>query len=657
MNKKQKRKLKQIIIATVLTVLLELIFGIFSDAPIFESAPWIKPVAYMIPYIIVGGDILKKAWKGILNRQVLDENFLMTVATLGALALGEYRECVAVMLFYQVGELFQSYAVGKSRKSISELMDIRPDYANLEVSSDGDGINVSRVDPDEVAVGSIIVVNPGEKIPIDGVVVEGSSALNTASLTGESLPREVTCGSDVISGCINLSGILRIRTTKEFGESTVSKILDLVENASSNKSKSENFISKFARVYTPVVCLLALALAVIPPIINLLLGTDACFGQWIYRGLTFLVISCPCALVISIPLTFFAGIGAASRAGILVKGSNYLEALSKVKYVLFDKTGTVTEGVFEVTGIHQKDLKDVDLLEIAALVEGRTSHPIGKSIVKAYLKYRSLGEESNDVNLLDFSRVSELKEISGYGISAKVDGRNVLIGNSKLMEQSGIDCYDEAENGTIVHMAVESQHAGYLVISDRIKPMAKHAITGLKKWGVKKTVMLTGDAKKVAADVARQLGIDEYFAELLPGDKVAKIEELINDTSVRNSGRDLVAFLGDGVNDAPVLTRADIGIAMGALGSDAAIEAADVVLMDDNLNKVLSAINIAQKSMSIVWSNIIFALAVKAVCLLLGALGKANMWIAIFADVGVMIIAVLNAIRALRVKEKYEEYR
>lgn len=657
MNKKQKRKLKQIIIATVLTVLLELIFGIFSDAPIFESAPWIKPVAYMIPYIIVGGDILKKAWKGILNRQVLDENFLMTVATLGALVLGEYRECVAVMLFYQVGELFQSYAVGKSRKSISELMDIRPDYANLEVSLDGDGINVSGVDPDEVAVGSIIVVNPGEKIPIDGVVVEGSSALNTASLTGESLPREVTCGSDVISGCINLSGILRIRTTKEFGESTVSKILDLVENASSNKSKSENFISKFARVYTPIVCLLALALAVIPPIINLLLGTDARFGQWIYRGLTFLVISCPCALVISIPLTFFAGIGAASRAGILVKGSNYLEALSKVKYVLFDKTGTVTEGVFEVTGIHQKDLKDVDFLEIAALVEGRTSHPIGKSIVKAYLKYRSLGEESNDANLLDFSRVSELKEISGYGISAKVDGRNVLIGNSKLMEQSGIDYYDEAENGTIVHMAVEGQYAGYLVISDRIKPMAKHAITGLKKWGVKKTVMLTGDAKKVAADVAGQLGIDEYFAELLPGDKVAKIEELINDTSVRNSDRDLVAFLGDGVNDAPVLTRADIGIAMGALGSDAAIEAADVVLMDDNLNKVLSAINIAQKSMRIVWSNIIFALAVKAVCLLLGALGKANMWIAIFADVGVMIIAVLNAIRALRVKEKYEEYR
>lgn len=652
MNKKQKKKLIRIIVAAVLAVLLEVIFWIFENSKMLQNAGWIKLLAYLIPYIMVGGDILKKAWKGILNRQVLDENFLMSVATLGALILGEYRECVAVMLFYQVGEFFQSYAVGKSRQNISALMDIRPDWATLE--------NGEKVDPEEVSVGSVIVVNPGEKIPIDGVVIEGNSSVDTASLTGESLPRDVSDGSEVISGCINLSGILRIRTTREFGESTVSKILDLVENASSNKSRSENFISKFARVYTPVVCLSALALSILPPLISLVAGREARFGEWIYRGLTFLVISCPCALVISIPLTFFAGIGGASKEGVLVKGSNYLEAMAKVRYVLFDKTGTLTQGVFAVTKIHQSDLKRTDFLEMAALVEGRTTHPIGRSIVKAYLMTKGVlnpTDDTVDEMKLDFSRVEDLREISGYGISAKVDGRTVLVGNARLMEQFEINYEDDSESGTIVHMAIDGKHEGYMVVSDVVKPTAVHTIFKLKQNGIKKTIMLTGDSPRVAADVAEQLKVDGFYAQLLPQDKVLKIEELIQDISKgKNSGdsrKDLVAFVGDGVNDAPVLTRADVGIAMGALGSDAAIEAADVVLMDDNPLKISTAMAIAQKCMRIVWTNIIFALSVKAVCLILGALGRANMWVAIFADVGVMILAVLNAIRALRLKRDY----
>ncbi len=621
MTKKQKKVLIRIILSTVLLIAEEVLFHFV------EWNRFVMLALYLIPYLLIGYDILKKAGKGILNRQVLDENFLMAVATIGAIALGEYREGVAVMLFYQIGELFQSYAVGKSRRNISELMDIRPDYANLE--KDGE---VVRTDPEEVEPGSVIVVYPGEKIPIDGIIVEGSSTLHTAALTGESVPKSVGEGSEVISGCINLSGILRIKTTKAFGESTVSKILDLVENAGSKKSRSENFISRFARYYTPAVCIGALSLAVIPPLMQWFLNGQASFGTWIYRGLTFLVISCPCALVISIPLTFFAGIGGASKAGILIKGSNYLEALSKVKYLLFDKTGTVTQGVFEVAGVHHNEMEEKKLLEYAALIEGRSSHPIAKSIVRAY------GEE------LDFDRVSDLEEISGHGIRAKVDGTEVAAGNARLMDSmqiSYIPCHHE---GTIVHVAIGGTYAGHILISDIIKPTSKEAIASIRRLGVKQTVMLTGDTKAVAESVCRQLQADRYFSELLPGDKVEKVEECLKE----KSKGEVLAFVGDGINDAPVLTRADVGIAMGALGSDAAIEAADVVLMDDNPLKIAQAMMISRKCMRIVYENIIFALSVKAACLILGALGIANMWIAIFADVGVMIIAVLNAIRALK---------
>lgn len=629
MTKKQKKVLIRILVSAGLTLLFKL--GFNRNEFYF----------YIIPYLIIGYDILKKAFKGIINRQVCDENFLMAVATVGAFALGDYTEGVAVMLFYQIGELFQSYAVGKSRRNISDLMDIRPDYANMETVSEPDkAITISKVDPDEVPVGSIIVVNPGEKIPLDGIILKGRSMINTAALTGESVPREAGTDDEVISGCINLSGVLRIKTTKEFGESTVSKILELVENSSSKKSKSENFISKFARVYTPAVCIAALALATLPPLISFIATGKAEVFDWIYRGLTFLVISCPCALVISIPLTFFAGIGGASKEGVLVKGSNYLEALSKTKYILFDKTGTVTQGVFEVTGIHHNEIEDEKILKIAALAEGHSSHPIAKSIVNAYKK------QTADAPL-DFSQVTDIEEVSGHGIRAIVDGMKVSIGNASMMEYENVK-YEECHVvGTIVHIAIDGKYAGHIVISDVVKPDAHEALGKLKALGIKKTIMLTGDLEAVAGDVCNKIGIDEHYSQLLPEDKVAKVEEIL----AKKSDKDILAFVGDGINDAPVLTRADIGIAMGALGSDAAIEAADVVLMDDNPLKISKAIGIASKCMRIVYENIYFALGVKAICLVLGAIGIANMWIAIFADVGVMVIAVLNAIRALSTKK------
>lgn len=619
MNKKQKKMLIRIIIAAVLIV-------VFSLLP---AEGYLRFVLFMIPYLVIGYDILKKAFKGILNKQVFDENFLMAVATVGAILLGDYSEGVAVMLFYQIGELFQSYAVGKSRRNISELMDIRPDYANIE--KDG---TLEQVDPDEVEIGTIIVVQPGEKVPIDGVITEGTSTLNTSALTGESLPRDAKAGDEVISGCINMTGLLKIRTTKEFGESTVSKILELVENSSSRKSKSENFISKFAKYYTPAVCYGALALALIPPIVLLIMGKPAMWGDWIYRALTFLVISCPCALVISIPLSFFAGIGGASNQGILVKGSNYLETLAQTKYVVFDKTGTMTQGVFEVSGIHHNEMPDEKLLEYAALAECSSSHPISKSLQKAYGKP------------IDRNRVTDIEEISGNGVIAKVDGISVAAGNTKLMNRLGIAYQDCHHVGTVVHMAIDGKYAGHILISDIIKPHAKEAIAELKKAGISKTVMLTGDSKRVADQVAEELGIQEVYSELLPADKVSRVEELLNQKSEKAK----LAFVGDGINDAPVLSRADIGIAMGALGSDAAIEAADIVLMDDDPLKISKAIKIARKCIRIVYENIYFAIGIKILCLILGALGIANMWMAIFADVGVMIIAVLNAIRTLFVK-------
>lgn len=619
MNKKQKKMLIRIIIAAVLIV-------VFSLLP---AEGYLRFVLFMIPYLVIGYDILKKAFKGILNKQVFDENFLMAVATVGAILLGDYSEGVAVMLFYQIGELFQSYAVGKSRRNISELMDIRPDYANIE--KDG---TLEQVDPDEVEIGTIIVVQPGEKVPIDGVITEGTSTLNTSALTGESLPRDAKAGDEVISGCINMTGLLKIRTTKEFGESTVSKILELVENSSSRKSKSENFISKFAKYYTPAVCYGALALAFIPPIVLLIMGKPAMWGDWIYRALTFLVISCPCALVISIPLSFFAGIGGASNQGILVKGSNYLETLAQTKYVVFDKTGTMTQGVFEVSGIHHNEMPDEKLLEYAALAECSSSHPISKSLQKAYGKP------------IDRNRVTDIEEISGNGVIAKVDGISVAAGNTKLMNRLGIAYQDCHHVGTVVHMAIDGKYAGHILISDIIKPHAKEAIAELKKAGISKTVMLTGDSKRVADQVAGELGIQEVYSELLPADKVSRVEELLN----QKFEKDKLAFVGDGINDAPVLSRADIGIAMGALGSDAAIEAADIVLMDDDPLKISKAIKIARKCIRIVYENIYFAIGIKILCLILGALGIANMWAAIFADVGVMILAVLNAIRTLFVK-------
>ena len=596
----------------------------------------IRFLLYMIPYLIIGYDILRKAFKGILNRQPFDECLLMTIATLGAIVIavfdsGDYTEAIAVMLFYQVGEWFQSYAVGKSRRNISELMDIRPDYANVE--QDG---KLVQVEPDEVEIGTVIVVQPGEKVPIDGIILEGASTLNTIALTGESLPREAKAGDEIISGCINMSGLLKIQTTREFGESTVSKILDLVENASSRKSKPEDFITKFARVYTPAVVYSAIALALLPPLVRMgILGLAADWGAWIYRALTFLVISCPCALVISIPLSFFAGIGGASKEGVLVKGSNYLEALSRTKTIVFDKTGTLTQGVFQVSGIHHSQMEEEKLLEYAALAESASSHPISKSLQKAY------GKE------LDRSRVTDIQEISGQGVTAKVDGTEVAAGNIKLMERLGIPYEDCHQVGTIIHMAVNGAYAGHILISDVEKPKAKEAVTALKKAGIQKTVMLTGDSKKVAAQVAERLGIDEVYSELLPQGKVEKMEELL----AHRQEKDVIAFVGDGINDAPVLSRADIGIAMGAMGSDAAIEAADVVLMDDEPLKIAKAIKISRKCLSIVYENIWFAIGIKVICLILGALGIANMWAAIFADVGVMILAVLNAIRALFVKK------
>ena len=626
MTKKQKKMLLRIIIAAVMLAALYFL----------PVTGWLRLGLYLVTYLVIGYDILKKAGQGIANGRVFDENFLMAVATVGAFALaiyeksGDYNEAIAVMLFYQVGELFQSYAVGKSRKNISALMDIRPDYANIE--QDG---KLVQVDPDEVAVGTVIVVQPGEKAPIDGVVVEGSSTLNTSALTGESLPRNVHEGDEIISGCINMTGVLKIRTTKAFGESTVSKILELVENSSSRKSRSEDFIAKFARIYTPVVCYSALALAVLPPVIRLVGGMDGQWEQWIYRALTFLVTSCPCALVVSIPLSFFAGIGGASHEGILIKGSNYLETLSQVRTVVFDKTGTLTRGVFEVTAVHHSDMDEQKLLEYAALAECASSHPISKSLQRAYGK------------AIDRSRVTDIQELSGHGVTAVVDGHPVAAGNSKLMEQLGIPYHDCHSVGTIIHMAVDGQYAGHIVISDVVKPHAKEAIEALHKAGVEKTVMLTGDAKKVADAVAAELGVDEVHSELLPGDKVDKVESLL----AQQSGKAKLAFVGDGVNDAPVLGRADIGIAMGAMGSDAAIEAADIVLMDDEPLQIAKAIRISRKCIGIVYENIVFALAVKFACLVLVAIGLADMWAAIFADAGVMVLAVLNAIRALRVKK------
>lgn len=622
MNKKQKKMLVRIIIAAALMIILHFV-------PVKGV---IRFLLYLIPYFVIGYDILRKAFKGIMNHQVFDENFLMAVATVGAIIValsenGDYTEAIAVMLFYQIGELFQSYAVGKSRRNISELMDIRPDYANVEV----DG-KLEQADPDEVEIGSVIVVKPGEKVPIDGIIIDGSSTLNTSALTGESVPRDAKCGDEIISGCINLSGVLKIRTTKEFGESTVSKILDLVENSSSKKSKSENFISKFAKYYTPAVCYSALALAILPPVVRMLfMSASPEWATWIYRALTFLVISCPCALVISIPLSFFAGIGGASREGVLVKGSNYLETLSQTKYVVFDKTGTMTEGVFEVTGVYENTMDKEKVLEYAALAESFSSHPISKSLKKAY------GRE------IDQTRVSDVEEISGHGIIAKVDGIDVAAGNYKLMKKLRLSYADSDKAGTVVHVAVNGKYEGYIPISDRIKATAKEAIHALKKAGIERTIMLTGDSKTVADSVAKELGIDEVYSELLPSDKVAKVEELL----AKKSRKSKLAFVGDGINDAPVLSRADIGIAMGAMGSDAAIEAADIVLMDDDPVKISKAIKISRKCLRIVYENTYFAIGIKLICLLLGAVGIANMWLAIFADVGVMVIAVLNAIRAL----------
>ena len=627
MSKKQKKTLTRIVIAAAMLVALHFI----------PVEGWPRFGLYFAAYLIIGYDILIKAAKGIKNGQIFDENFLMAIATVGAFALavyersGDYTEAVAVMLFYQVGEWFQSYAVGKSRRNISDLMDIRPDYANIEV-----GGKLEKVDPDEVEIGSVIAVRPGEKVPIDGIVTEGESSLNTSALTGESLPRDVKAGDEIVSGCINMTGLLKIRTVKEFGESTVSKILDLVENASSRKSRSEDFISRFARVYTPAVCIAALALALLPPLVRVFaMGLDAGWDEWIYRALTFLVISCPCALVISIPLSFFAGIGGAGNAGVLVKGSNYLEALSKTKIVVFDKTGTLTQGVFEVNGIHHSELENAKLIEYAALVESSSSHPISKSLQRAY------GKE------VDRSRVSDIREISGNGVIAKVDGVEVAAGNDKLMERLGIEYLSCHSVGTIIHMAIGGKYAGHIVISDVVKPTSKEAISALKSAGVQKTVMLTGDSGRVAERVAGDLGVDLVYSELLPGDKVEKVEQLL-ETKPDNAK---LAFVGDGINDAPVLSRADIGIAMGAMGSDAAIEAADVVLMDDDPMKISKAVKISRKCMRIVYQNIVFAIGIKLICLGLGAFGAANMWLAIFADVGVMIIAVLNAIRALFVKK------
>ena len=626
MTKKQKKMLIRIIIAAVLLIALNFI-------PVKGI---LRMILFLIPYLVIGYDILKKAGKGILNRQVFDENFLMAVATIGAIAIaiydrsGNFNEAVAVMLFYQIGELFQSYAVGKSRRNISELMDIRPDYANIE--QDG---KLERVDPDEVEIGTVIVVQPGEKVPIDGIVIEGTSTLNTSALTGESLPRETKVGDEIISGCINMTGVLKIRTIKEFGESTVSKILELVENSTSRKSRSEDFISKFAKYYTPAVCYGALALAILPPLVRMLaMGAAPQWDMWIYRALTFLVISCPCALVISIPLSFFAGIGGASHEGVLVKGSNYLEAMSQTKYVVFDKTGTLTKGVFEVNGVHHSEMEEEKLLEYAALGESASSHPISRSIQRAY------GKE------IDRTRVSEIEEISGNGVTAKVDGKLVAAGNDKLMKRLGITPIACHSAGTIIHIAIDGKYMGHILISDVEKPTSKEAIRALKSAGIEKTVMLTGDAKRVADQVAEKLGLDEVYSELLPSDKVAQVERLLAEKPEKAK----LAFVGDGINDAPVLGRADIGIAMGAMGSDAAIEAADVVLMDDDPLKIVKAIKISKKCIRIVYQNIIFALTIKAICLILGAIGIANMWVAIFADVGVMVIAVLNAIRALYVK-------
>ena len=627
MNKKQKKMMTRIIIAAVLLVVLH--FIPITGIPRF--------ICYLAIYLEIGYDILKKAFKGIKNGQVFDENFLMALATVGAFGLavyeksGDYNEAIAVMLFYQIGELFQSYAVGKSRRNISELMDIRPDYANIE--KDG---KLEQVDPDEVEIGSVIVVQPGEKVPIDGVIIEGSTTLNTSALTGESLPRNAKPGDEIISGCINMTGVLRIRTTKEFGESTVSRILELVENSSSRKSRSENFISKFARYYTPAVCYGALALALLPPIVNLLfLHNPAQWGQWVYRALTFLVISCPCALVISIPLSFFAGIGGASNAGVLVKGSNYLETLAQTKYVVFDKTGTLTKGVFEVAGVHHNTMEEAKILEYAALAERFSTHPISRSLKTAY------GKE------IDQNRVTDVEEISGNGVTAKVDGVSVAVGNAKLMKRIGVEAVECHQVGTVIHVAIDGAYAGHILISDVPKPTSKEAIANLKKHGIKETVMLTGDIDKVAQQVAGELGVDCVYSELLPEDKVTKVEELL----AKKTEKEKLAFVGDGINDAPVLSRADIGIAMGALGSDAAIEAADVVLMDDDPQKIVKAIRIAKKCMRIVYENIYFAIGIKVICLILGAVGIANMWVAIFADVGVMVIAVLNAIRTLFVKK------
>lgn len=626
MNKKQNKMLARILVSAALMILMNFL----------PVQGLVRFALYLVPYLVIGYDILVKAWKGIRNRQVFDESFLMAVATIGAMALavyedGDYTEAIAVMLFYQVGEWFQSYAVGKSRRNISELMDIRPDYANVE--QDG---ALAQVDPDEVEIGTVIVVQPGEKVPIDGIVEEGMSSLNTSALTGESVPRNIGAGEEVISGCINLTGVLKIRTTKEFGESTVSRILDLVENASSRKSKSEDFISKFARVYTPLVCYSALALAFLPPLVRMsLLGLPADFGDWIYRALTFLVISCPCALVVSIPLSFFAGIGGASNAGVLVKGSNYLETMSRTRYVVFDKTGTLTQGVFEVNAVHHNEMEREELLEYAALAESASSHPISKSLQRAYGKP------------VDRTRVTDIQEISGNGVTARVDGRLVAAGNAKLMKRLQVEYKDCHHTGTIIHMAIDGAYAGHIVISDVVKPHAKEAVAALKAAGVRRTVMLTGDADAVARQVAAELGIDEVYSELLPQGKVEKVEELLK----RKPEKEKLAFVGDGINDAPVLSRADIGIAMGAMGSDAAIEAADVVLMDDDPLKIAKAVRISRKCLRIVYENIWFAIGVKLACLMLGALGIANMWLAVFADVGVMILAVLNAIRALFVKK------
>ena len=624
MNKKQKKVLIRIIVAAVLMIALSVI-------PVVPSKGVIRFVLFMIPYLVIGYDILRKAFKGILNRQVFDENFLMAVATVGAILLGDYVEGTAVMLFYQIGELFQSYAVGKSRRNISELMDIRPDYANIEV--DGE---ITQVDPDEVEIGTVIVVQPGEKVPIDGVVEQGKASLNTSALTGKSKPREVQEGDEVISGCINMTGLLHIRTTKEFGESTVSKILDLVENSSSKKSRSENFITKFAKYYTPAVCYGALALAVLPPLVRMFaMGLDPSFGDWIYRALTFLVISCPCALVISIPLSFFAGLGGASHEGVLVKGSNYLETLAGVKCVVFDKTGTMTQGVFEVIGVHHSKLEEQKLLEYAAHAECHSTHPISKSLCKAYQ------------GKIDQSRVTDVEEIGGNGIIAVVDGKKIAVGNSKLMRKIGVACQECHKVGTVVHVAIDGEYSGHILIADVLKPNAKKAIEALHRAGIAHTVMLTGDDSRVAAQIAEELRISEVHSELLPGDKVTQVEALL----AKQPAKSKLAFVGDGINDAPVLSRADIGIAMGALGSDAAIEAADVVLMDDDPLKISKAIRIARKCIRIVYENIYFAIGIKLLCLLLGAIGIANMWFAIFADVGVMVLAVLNAIRALFVKK------